>query len=301
MFWVSLAAAHVCNATLSTHPYPNWRTQYFATLDVPTVTASSVTRVACSVQDSTVPESTRLVFYNALQFAGSLFLGPACIIPQITVVVDSSPIPSGEDEYTVGEAFLDIDWIRLYPNRVNNDANMLFLVAVHEIFHLIGFGRTFSSRSDNETYVYTSQVVADCLLPSETEARVSDDRYHWRSPDNRFSLMHTTLGDNSYLAPCSVVAAAENAGGTVQPLICNSNADCAAGSTCGLSTPYLRVCSQGNGTTSGLRNFRQPYTTFPAFFTVVAAVAATVVLLIVCARKTFAGMPVGSVILLRAQ
>ena len=170
-------------------------------------------------------------------------------------------------------------------------ANVAHIAVVHELLHLVGFNHDFHDRIEVNTSIYNSDLVADCLADGQA-ARGSTDLYHWHPEDSRFSLMHPILSSSSHLTRCSVVAAAENA--DIQTQLCNTDGDCEDGSTCGMLTSSIRGCTFRNMTE--IRNFRQPYNTFPTFFAVVIAVSVTAILLITCARKTYPNNRVASVI-----
>jgi hypothetical protein len=291
-----VAIAYVCNATFSVRPYPEWRSMYLATLEPVTAVSAETSNVACNIEYNNVNPPTQLLFENAVQFVESLYLSSSgCILPVITLELNLSPKPSG-DSYTVGTADLATNLITLYTERLENDQNMLYLVAVHEIMHLIGFNEEFRSRVTNDggTRVYNSDAVNRCLRTTSNPGQVStDDLYHWASTESRFSLMKNELSSSSYLAPCSVVVGAENA--QLESLVCTDSSDCPGNSTCRVSTPYLSVCSRGVIPATAFSN-RQPYTTFPVFFTVVLSTASFIVTVVGCAKKNHPGTPVASVI-----
>jgi len=121
---------HSCNATWSVQAYPNWEARYLDTVYGPVAIVDNVAAIlTCHVlYTSQVHPSVSRVFNLALQFVTSLFrFGNNCLFEVLTLDVDLSPIPQGQN-FTVGRAFFGQNRIELYPNRMSSN-DMLYLVS----------------------------------------------------------------------------------------------------------------------------------------------------------------------------
>lgn len=125
--------------------------------------------------------------------------------------------------------------LRFYP--VSFEANLFFLVAQHEMLHMVGFNgqaNGFYSRINTLTDSYTSQVVSDCLTKYENAGSsysIGVHKYkneytmHW-SENQYFDLMTPYVSGNSNLHPCTLAAAAEASPFASTPNICLTTEDC---------------------------------------------------------------------------
>ena len=116
------------------------------------------------------------------------------------------------------------------------DADLLFHVAQHEFFHIVGFNANpdaFYSRINQKSDTYTSSAVQQCLSKYENangneEIRVHKDNgytMHWDT-SGWFDLMTPFVTKSSHLHPCSVVTAAEASPFVSEANVCLTSDDC---------------------------------------------------------------------------